>query len=156
MDDSNQKIGDPIVGQPAVFELILDDHVPFINPKDYGLSEEIGINPANYFITSGDAVEKTKIMDRDFWNLAGALRKDLFKMIAEEHKCDSSKAQVLFRKGVRPKNNKFVAFENKIWKAAGQCRKLLNALIEARGEAVFLETEWFNHIVYCIPKNPRK
>lgn len=149
------KVGDPIVGQaPAVFELVVSDHVQRVNPKDFGLERE-GIDPYAYFITSGDAVEKARVLDHDLWQLAGSLRKELFQIIADENNCDNAQAQNLYRSGVRPRS-RFHEYEAAVWKAAGQARKMFNALLTAKGENCFLETEWDSHRLLCIPKNPRK
>lgn len=159
MDEDEQcpKIGDAISDPPAaVFELVVNDHVPWVNPADYGLDRD-GINPNDYFVTSGDAVEKAKVLDRDLWRLAGDLRKEMFRLIAKEHGCDLLKAQELFRAGTRPTNPpRFHDYEAAVWKAAGQSRKLVNALKAVKGEYCFLETEWDCHKLLCIPKNPRK
>jgi len=157
MDDFLPKIGDPI-GEPApsVFELVLGDYLNFINPKDYGIDEQ-SINPSDYFVTSGDAVEKTKVLERDLWNLAGELRKKCYNIIAEENSCTYVQAQEMYRTGTRPQNPaKLRDFETEIWRSAGASRKLLNALIKAKGPNIFLETEWDSHHLLCIPKNPRK
>lgn len=151
------RIGDDIDDPPpAVFELVVADHVPWVNPASYGLNYD-GVNPHDYFVTSGDAVEKAKILDRDLWRLAGDLRKEMFRLIAEEQGCDLSKAQELFRSGTRPINPpRLHDYEAEVWKAAGQCRRLVNALKAAKGVHCFLETEWTCHKLLCIPKNPRK
>jgi len=128
------EIGDP---PPSVFELIVTDHIKFVDPKLYGLSTE-GIDPSDYFITSGDAVEKAKILDRDIWHLAGELRKELKLLIPDDART------ILFKD-----------YEAAMWKAAGQSRKMLNALKKAKGVNFFLETEWDDHKLLCIPKNPR-
>lgn len=157
MEEYLPKIGDSI-GEPApsVFELILDDHVKYVDPKDYGVDER-SVRPADYFITSGDAVEKAKILEKDLWNLAGELRKKCYTTIAAEHSCSYQQAQDLYRNGIRPANPAGLKdFENDVWKSAGACRKLLNALIKAKGPNIFLETEWDSHHLLCIPKNPRK
>jgi hypothetical protein len=155
-DNYIPRIGDKIDGPPpTVFELVISDHVPWVNPQDYSLDRE-GINPAQYFVTSGDAVEKARVLDKDLWQLAGALRKEMFVLIAGEQDCDPLYAQELFRQGTRPSNHNFVRYEAAVWKAAGQCRKLLNALKAAKGDNCFLETEWQDHQLLCIPKNPRK
>lgn len=155
IENARHKVGDPIVGlPPAVFELVVSDHVPWVNPRDFGLERE-GIDPHAYFITSGDAVEKARILDHDLWQLAGALRKELFQLIAEENDCDNAHAHNLFRSGVRPRS-RFHEYEAAVWKAAGQARKMFNALVAAKGENCFLETEWESHRLLCIPKNPRK
>ena len=152
------KVGDPI-GEPPpdVYELIISDHVPYVDPATYGLSEERSIRPSDYFITSGDAVEKTKILERDLWELAGSLRKRSCEIISTEKNVNYVKAQQLYRQGIRPKSPaRFSEFEEAIWKAAGASRKLLNALKKAKGPNVFLETEWDSHRLLCIPKNPRR
>lgn len=158
MDEQYPKIGETIGDpHPAVFELVVSDHVPWVNPADYGLGDREGVNPHDYFITSGDAVEKAKVLDRDLWQLAGNLRKEMFRLIAEQQGCDPLKAQELFRNGTRPTTPpRFHEYEAEVWKAAGQCRKMVNALKAAKGENCFLETEWDCHRLLCIPKNPRK
>ncbi len=157
MDELYHKIGAPIVGQhPSVFELVVSDHVTWADPHTYGL-DRAGINPIDYFITSGDAIEKTIVLDRQLWQLAGALRKELFQLIADDNKCDLAAAQSLYRGGVRPHTlPTFPDYEAAVWRAAGQCRKLLNALKIAKGDNVFLETEWVDRKLLVIPKNPRR
>lgn len=157
MDEIIHKIGQPI-GEPApdVYELVLDDHIVFADPNQHGLPNEPFVRPSDYFITSGDAVEKTKVMERDLWALAGDLRKRCTQMIADEKKCSYVKAQDHYRKGVRPSCKGFAAYEEAVWKAAGASRRLLNYLKKAKGKNVFLETEWDCHRLLCIPKNPRK
>jgi len=152
------KIGDKFEDddKPSVFELVLDDHVNFADPKDFGLKDVEFINPADYFVTSGDAVEKAKVLERDLWKLAGDLRKVTYEIIADENSCTPLEAQALFREGVRPKKGSFVEYESAVWKSAGASRKLRNNLEKAKGQDCFLETEWENHHLKCIPKNPRK
>jgi len=154
------KIGDTYDEKPSVFELEIYSHVPFVDPAKYGLNSaefiQRRIDPAKYFVTSGDAVEKAKVLERDMWNLAGDLRKLSYQLLEKEHNCSAAESQNMFRNGTRPtKPKQFSNYEMDIWKAAGSTRKLLNALIAARGEDCFLETEWENHRLLCIPKNPR-
>ena len=161
VSDELVKIGEDIPDpRPSVFELVVEDHVTFVNPKTYGLtgSEYISecIDPAQYFVTSGDAVEKAKILEKTIWHLAGELRRRSYHMIEREHGCTAAEAQALFRDGTRPSRPKrFHEYEAAVWKAAGQARKLLNALKKAKGADCFLETEWDSHRLLCIPKNPR-
>lgn len=152
------KIGQKIEDQrPSVFELVIEDHVPFVNPVDFGLTDTEGINPADYFITSGDAVEKAKVLEKELWKYAGDLRRKSYEIVAEENACTPLEAQALFRSGTRPKKpSGFSEYESAVWKAAGCSRKMRNALEKAKGEDCFLETEWDNHQLLCIPKNPRK
>ena len=156
-EEASAKIGDPFGSPPpAVFELVLSDHITWVDPKEYGLDRP-GVNPRDYFVTSGDAVEKAKVLDRDLWQLAGALRREMFVLIADEHKCSTVQAQELFRHGTVPTEPpRFAEYESAVWKAAGQSRKLLAALKLAKGVNAFLETEWESHRLLCIPKNPRK
>lgn len=152
------KVGDKIVGDhPAVFELVLADLLPFVDPKEYGIRDEKGINPHDYFITSGDAVEKAKVLEKDLWRYAGEVRRKAYELIASEYNVDMQEAQKMYRDGIRPsKPNKFADYESAIWSCAGKSRSLLNALFKAKAENCFLETEWDNHKLLCIPKNPRK
>ena len=98
------RVGEPIPDpRPAVFELVIADHVA-------GAS---GIDPRDYFITSGDAVSKAKALSRDL-RQAGEFGE------------------------------------------ADRALRLVDALVAARGEACFLETEYASdHRLLCIPKNPR-
>lgn len=152
------KIGEPIKDDhPAVFELVVEEHVPFIDPVSYGIKDVKGVNPNDYFITSGDAVEKARVLERDLWEYAGEIRKKVYELIANEFKIDVQEAQERYRNGVRPsKPKRFSEFELAVWKTAGQSRSLVNSLKKARGEACFLETEWEDHMLLCIPKNPRR
>lgn len=158
MNNELHKIGDPIDDDPpSVFELIIKDHVAFVNPRTYRLNNINSVNPADYFVTSGDAVEKARILERELWNLAGEIRKRVYGIIEKEQKCTHAEAQIKWRKGIRPiKPRCLSAYESAVWKAAGQARKLVTALKLAKGSNVFLETEWDNHKLLCIPKNPRK
>jgi hypothetical protein len=47
-------------------------------------------------------------------------------------------------------------FLEKLWECAGRCRTMLNMLKKIRGTHIFLETEWRDHRLYIIPKDPRK
>ena len=152
------KVGDPFEEpKPSVFELVIEDHVAFVNPADYGITDTTGINPADYYITSGDAIEKAKVLEKILWKYAGDLRKRTYEIVAEENSCTPLEAHALFRSGIRPQSpSRFSEYEAAVWKAAGRSRKMRNALEKAKGEDCFLETEWDNHKLLCIPKNPRK
>lgn len=120
--------------EDVIYELDIDSYVQFIDPAEYGINEFEVIRPTDYFITSGDAVIKATYLDRDMWHLAGEARKKYGKSTNKKHK----------------------AFQKRLWEAAGKCRILLNTLKKIRGDAIFLELEWRDHKLYCIPKNPRK
>lgn len=123
------------------FELKLDEYVDFVDPAEYDVVldkqalEIITVVPAQYFITSGDAIQKVLILNRDYWAAAGAARKLLSGS----------------------KNKKHAKFCSDLWRMAGKCRVLLNKLRQVKGEHVFLETEWSpNRTIWCLPKDPRK
>jgi len=149
------KIGEKWGGsKPAIFQLVIDDHIPFVDPKTFEFDVE-SINPKMYFVTSGDAVQKAQVMERDFWDLAGRLRRICIDRMTEERPGED--IQQLYRDGVRPVEPKGLAeYEIAIWRSAGLARRLVNNLLLAKGEDCFLETEWESHILLCIPKNPRK
>lgn len=153
------RIGEKINGDdnPSVFELKIDDFVSLKHPASYSLPHDTPhINPVDYFITSGDAVEKAIVLEKDMWELAGNVRTISYEQLQKEKKCSEKKARQLHRNGKRPKKKGYANYETDVWRAAGQCRKLLNALKKAKGENCFLETEWDDHKLLCIQKNPRK
>jgi hypothetical protein len=152
------KVGEPIIGEhPAVFELVVDDHVAFVDPAAYDLKDCVGLDPNQYFVTSGDAVEKARALERDLWQLAGEVRKQSYQHIADERKVSLQEAQRLYRNGERPKKPKrYSEYETAVWQAAGSARSLLNALKKAKGTNIFLETDRDeDHRLLCVPKNPR-
>ena len=159
------KISDDLVEFPVVFELVIDDHVPYVDPIVYklklsnSLSNIPVIKPVNYYITSGDAVEKTKILDRDLWKLAGDLRKILIDVVSLYFKIDSKAAQRMLKESTAkfPAHiANFISYENAVWKSAGRSRRLLSLLTRARGRDIFLETEWdHQHRLLLVRKNPR-
>jgi hypothetical protein len=157
VDKVYHKVGQPIPDdRPSIFQLVVEDIVDNVKPKKYGISSEKGIDPNYYFVTSGDAVEKAKVLSKEMWQYAGQVRKRLLEILAKENNCTTAKAQAMYQKGKRPKKPKQLGdFEAAVWKAAGQSRKLVNALVKAKGDDCFLETEWDSHKLLCIPKNPR-
>lgn len=119
---ANVKIGDPIPEKrPQAYELDVGQHVSVLDPSKYGSKDPI-IDPVQYFITSGDAVAKSKAMLRDIAAVA---------------------AKAKGRYGTAAK------------KVVQQAQTLITNLELARGDACFLETEWEDHVLYVIPKNPR-
>jgi hypothetical protein len=101
--------GELVATHPEVFELGLDEFLPTFDE----------FNPNDYFITSGDAVEKTRFMLKQL------------KKLREERTIDEYDIAIV------------------------KCDNLLQLLIAMRQPDLFLETEWLNHRLLCIPKNPR-
>jgi hypothetical protein len=151
-------IGEPFGNElPQVYELRIDDHVQYINPEDYGLKGEQFIKPSDYFITSGDAIEKTRILYRDLHDLANSLKDKCINAIVEDSQCTSEKAQKTYDRGVPNKKwSKLQEYATEVARVAIDGSILLHELIKAKGPNVFLETEWNSHHLLCIPKNPRK
>lgn len=116
-----------------VYELDINDFLSKLTPPP-GFSVK-PIDPTDYYITSGDAIQKTKYLAKILWDYAGRVRHELHEM--ENPTLEQSE------------------FESECWRQAGAATKLLNLLIKVRGEDVFLETEWDAHRLICIPKNPR-
>ncbi|MCC9655282.1 hypothetical protein [Rhodopirellula halodulae] len=146
------KIGEPVAGDETVFELVLSDYFKPISTKDFGLDRE-GISPRDYYVTSGDAIQKTKYLERLLWKLSGDLRRECIEVIASERSISMQAAYQHYLKTKEPAGLR--AYEFEIWKLAGKARKLRNALIQARGEHCFLETDWEGSKLLCIAKNPR-
>lgn len=133
----------PLVGDTEncdVYELRFSDFVQKLNPPPSSNLEPL--DPANYFITSGDAIQKTIKLLSDL----------------KEH---SKKLKSIQKKGPA-----FRTYSVKVAKATDGARKMLKALQKARGKAVFLETEWgvgsacdssgnVCQLLLIKPKNPR-
>lgn len=124
---SENYIGD---GEKAeVYVLNLDSYLRYMKPAEFGLPSAVPtINPFDYFITSGDAIKKT-IM----------LRSDLISTI--------SRVLSLYTDALR--------YKLALTTLLSSIDKLLSDLEFARGDALFLETEWYDHVLFVVPKNPR-
>ena len=96
-------------------------------------SDLYSIDPHNYFITSGDAVQKTEQLIRDIKSLM-------------------YKVQQATQEGNKPELKEFYADCSSVMDG---CIRMKKNLEYARGKDVFLETEWEHSCLLCIPKNPR-
>lgn len=122
-----QIIGDGV--QADIYILKLEKYVRHIEPHEFGLPSGIpSINPLEYFITSGDAIKKTISLSARIQELISSLKSQYHDVIRYRVSLE------LLLKSV----------------------ELLKRDLEfARGDALFLETEWSDHVLYVIPKNPR-
>lgn len=126
------KIGDPIPDDyRGPFILDIYDFIPKLTPPQG--CELDGFDPMQYFITSGDAISKAAQLNKELYSYAGAARSILSNS----------------------RSRNMIDFERACWGAAGRSTAFINILKKSRGDAVFFETEWDQHILYCIPKNPR-
>lgn len=105
----------------------INSEVDTVDPANYGIKGRKAIVPRNYYITSGDAIQKATALIRDV-----------------ETELDDP--------GIRPSH----PYKAALRRVLGQCKKLYDKLVEIRGDAVFLETEWNDHVLYVLAKNPRK
>lgn len=132
LDESYPKIGQSGSGHQR-YELDVYDFLQVLDPpKGFDLSR---IDPNDYFVTSGDAIQKTQYLTKVLWENAGNARRQL--------------------NDIEEPNGEQIEFESDCWKQAGAVRRLMNALLEAKDKNVFLETEWKEHRLIVIPKNPR-
>lgn len=108
-----------------VFILDISEHIQPLNPKEYDYDHP-PIDPNRYFVTSGDAVEKTKILIRHIKELNSKVPLDHhFKSIAENYESQANRLL------------------NLLIQARGK-----DCFLETEwGD---------NHTLRCIPKNPRR
>lgn len=130
-------VGDEIneADRPTVFELRIYDHIPLLEPADFGIPEDAPrLDPLEYFITSGDAISKTKYLCKMAWQK--------YRDVKEYLK-------------TKPKGQR-KAYEKLAKEITGKCQSLMYKLINCRGESHFLETEWRGDaVIVVIAKNPR-
>ena len=117
----------------TVFEIKIYDHLNHIDPVEFGLTDIPKLDPEMYYITSGDAIRKTMQLQKDLWILVGQIQKLAGKKPSKKHK--------LYLKA--------------LYSCAAKSKVLIDKLKVAKGDAVFLETEWRDRRVICVAKNPR-
>ena len=55
------KVGEAFTVRPSVFELAVLEYVPILDPGEFGVKDAI-FNARDYYITSGDVINKTKVL----------------------------------------------------------------------------------------------
>lgn len=141
------KIGDIITGDhPAVFQLDLYDLVGTIKAADYNI-DATDIDPRIYYVTSGDAISKTLYMQKDINRIYSQYTSKLY---------DMSEKSFVESKKISPQDGGLYEYVSAIKSMLLSIERLLSHLYIARSDNCFLETEWENHTLLCIPKNPRK
>lgn len=132
-EDQYPRIGTALPGLPSYILIVNDFVCPLSPPPGFGMQP---INPEDYFITSGDAVQKTKYLCKVLWRYAGQARREL--------------------RSIQSPTAADLDFEKDCWKQAGAATKMLHALAKVKGEHVFLETEWnSDRTLRVIAKDPR-
>ncbi len=124
-------------------------------PKE--LDKALVFNPKDYFVTSGEAIEKMKYMIIDIDNKTIKLYDILLKSIMGSIKGKKPEAAAYLKSGQKlPKS--LLPYKT-YYDFIGTCKKeaklLLILLRKFRGTNCFLETEWDSHRLLCISKNPR-
>ena len=117
----------------TVFEIKIYDHLNHIEPSKFGLTDAPSLNPEMYYVTSGDAICKTVQLRKDLWLLINRVK-------------DAA--------GKKP-NKKWQKYLTALYSCASKSTVLINKLKAAKGDAIFLETEWRDRRVICVAKNPR-
>ena len=130
------KLGiDEVVSPVDVFILETNVYIDIIRPKSSFVFIE-DFDPSTYFVTSGDAIEKTKALQHDL----------------AEYKVDVQRSIEILNCYTDPE----LELLNIIDAAMQGCDMMLADLYTAKGENCFLETEWVEHNILIVPKNPRR
>lgn len=114
-------------------KLVLSDYIPYVNPAKYGIKGTVGVDPNQFYVTSGDAVIKAEFMEKKLWEFATLMKRQYGKKA----------------------NKRTQQFLKDTWSAASKARGLINYLKKVRGPHVFLECEHRDHNLFVIPKDPR-
>lgn len=117
----------------TVFEIKVYDHLNHIDPSEFGLTDVPKLDPEMYYVTSGDAICKTTQLQKDLWLLVGKIQK---------------------LAGKNP-TKQLASYLKALYSCAVKSKVLIDKLKIAKGEAIFLETEWRDRRVICVAKNPR-
>ena len=130
------KLGvDEVVSPVDAFILETSVYIDIVRPKSNFVFIE-DFDPSTYFVTSGDAIEKTKSL----------------KQALAEYKTDVQRSIEILNYYTDPE----LELLNIIDAAMQGCDKMLEDLYIAKGENCFLETEWEAHTLCVVPKNPRR
>ena len=150
MSDLLLKLGDYSKPKPRGYIFTMDEWVYPIDISHPDVS--VQIDPKKYFVTSGEAVTKSTILENDLWECYNKIIK-LIITLFEDESLDPIESL---------RSNKLIKFDSKLqqcllvsWKSACQARFLTIHLTEARGTHLFLETDWHDGNIICYPKNPR-
>jgi len=150
MSDFLLKLGDYSKPKPKGYIFKIDEWVNCLKIKHELIN--IIIDPKMYFVTSGEAVTKSTILESDLWDCYRSLLNIIINIFEDE--------------GLDPlysfRHNLLIKFDMELqkcllqcWRSACQSRYLTTHLTEARGTHLFLETDWQDGSILCYPKNPR-
>ena len=126
---SHPRIGGKWDGVPEVFELRISDYImPITPPRELSLPK---FDPNRYYITSGDAIQKTLQLIEEMEEIRTPINSIVDPPLPVQE------------------------FITKLSNAIDAAHRMMTDLAKARGTALFLETEWAQNVLICMPKNPR-
>lgn len=144
---------------PKQLIIELDVWQYFNKPPEFpqNICNSIKFDPKYYFITSGEAIEKTLFMVIDLEEKAAKLAdyiKNYMTDILNYTKKDAAKLMK------EPKKTpKSLLPHRMYYDYISDCKRIAKSLVlllkKFRGKNCFLETEWDSHRLLCIAKNPR-
>lgn len=119
--------------QPETYELKIYDHISIIDPMKYGAPDIPKIDPKNWFVTSGDALIKSQVLEKHIATTKHEVKK----------------------RYLSNKTNGLSRLLKDLDQAHRQAKKLVLLMKTIKGPNIFLELEWVNHDLILTPKNPR-
>jgi len=150
MSDLLMQLGDYSKPKPRGYIFTIDKWVYPLNIKHKSINKSI--DPKKYFVTSGEAVTKSTVLENDLWEIY----KQLLKLTIEIFEDEDLEALYSLRINMLSKFDKQLQkCLLECWKSSCQARYLTIHLTEARGTHLFLETDWQDGDIVCYPKNPR-
>jgi hypothetical protein len=125
--------------------------------KPENLTKEELFNPEYYFITSGEAIEKTNFMLIDIDDKLKKIQEIMIKLIMGINNLSRVEAIKLLKSNKKlPKNVQiYKTYYDYVTECKHTAKELVLILRRFRGKNCFLETEWDSHRLLCISKNPR-
>ena len=163
-------VGEAASSPHTVFELRIWDHLTHIEPSLFNLDDVPTLNPADYYITSGDAIAKTNQLIKDLDILLSKLKpttcgssdqkQDGFKCACGKT-CISKSGMTLHKRLCtlclsQVKSGAYAAYRKAVAGCLINAKILVSKLLDARGPHLFLETEHIDHRLMLVGKDPRK
>lgn len=137
----------------------------FSNPKAKGYYFDINewiydtgmpIDPKSYYVTSGDAISKTNVLEAHIYQHFKSHYKKCVREIEQKCMVDYEEAKKLFYFGKMIDINQDLHLKSlKIFRTIANARLLICKLIDARGRHLLMETDSIDGLIVCYPKNPR-
>ena len=109
--------------------------------------------PQLYYLVIDDHL---KIIDPENYNINDSPFDPGYYFITSGDAVEKCKAMIRSYNDHIKKHINNIEYTNEMNKQLLNAKILLEYLKEAKGEDCFLETEWDDHNLLCIPKNPRR